>query len=264
MQISCKWTPLHLRKSQMSNNRSENRSPDQKREIKVQLDYYDYAEGSCLIEFGRTKVLCAATVEEFIPPHLRGQGKGWVTGEYNMLPKSSNERIRRERMKVGGRTFEIQRLIGRALRSVVKSEWLGERTITLDCDVLQADGGTRTASITGAYIALVQAIHHLQKRGKISNSFPFPITSYVSAISAGLVKGVPVLDLDYKEDSSADTDMNFVMTQDGKMIEIQGTAEKEPFSQDEFSKLLTLGTKGCQELCALQKELIGPLEWKKA
>ena len=248
----------------MTTTSSENRSPDQKREIKVQLDYYDYAEGSCLIEFGRTKVLCAATVEEFIPPHLRGQGKGWVTGEYNMLPKSSNERIRRERQKVGGRTFEIQRLIGRALRSVVKSEWLGERTITLDCDVIQADGGTRTASITGAYIALVQAVHHLRKKGKISDSFPFPIASYGSAISAGIVKGEAVLDLDYKEDSTADADMNFVMRDSGKMIEIQGTAEKEPFSEEEFQKLLILGKKGCIELCELQKELLGPLAWRKS
>ena len=245
-------------------NRSENRTPDQKREIKVQLDYYDYAEGSCLIEFGRTKVLCAATVEENVPHHLRGKGKGWVTGEYNMLPKSSSDRIRRERSKVGGRTQEIQRLIGRALRSVVKTEWLGERTITLDCDVLQADGGTRTASITGAFIAMIQAIHSLQKRGKISDSFPFPVSNYVSAISAGIVKGTPVLDIDYKEDSNADTDMNFVMTEDGKMIEIQGTAEKEPFSEEEFGQLLSLGKKGCQELCMLQKELIGPLEWKKS
>jgi ribonuclease PH len=204
-----------------------------------------------------------ATIEDGVPHHLRGQGKGWVTGEYNMLPRASSERIRRERTKVGGRTTEIQRLIGRALRSVVRSEWLGERSITLDCDVLQADGGTRTASITGAFIALTQAIHHLHKRGKISDSFPFPLKSYVSAISVGMVKGAPVLDLDYLEDSSADTDMNLVMTNDGKMIEIQGTAEKEPFTEEEFHAMLALGRKGCKELCALQAELLGPLAWRK-
>jgi ribonuclease PH len=244
-------------------SRSENRSPDQKRSIKITPNYYDYAEGSCLIEYGRTKVLCAATVEEGVPPHMRGQAKGWVTAEYNMLPRASSERIRRERSKVGGRTNEIQRLIGRALRSVVKNEWIGERTITLDCDVLQADGGTRTASITGAFIALTQALHHLQKQGKISNAFPFPLTSYVSAISVGIVNGVPVLDLDYNEDSVAETDMNIVMTHDGKMIEIQGTAEKNPFSEEELQKLLALGKKGCMELCDLQREILGDLAWKK-
>jgi ribonuclease PH len=243
--------------------RSENRTHDQKRDVKITLNYYDYAEGSCLVEYGRTKVLCVATVEEGVPHHLRGQGKGWVTGEYNMLPRASSERIRRERTKIGGRTQEIQRLIGRALRSVVKSEWLGERTITLDCDVLQADGGTRTASITGAYIALAQAIHHLNKKGKLSDSFPFPLKSYVSAISVGMVDGKPVLDLDYVEDSSADTDMNIVMTHEGKMIEIQGTAEKDPFTEEDFHAMLALGRKGCQELCALQAELIGPLAWRK-
>jgi ribonuclease PH len=243
--------------------RSGNRTPDQKRDVKITLDYYDYAEGSCLVEYGRTKVLCVATIEDGVPHHLRGQGKGWVTGEYNMLPRASSERIRRERTKIGGRTYEIQRLIGRALRSVVRSEWLGERSITLDCDVLQADGGTRTASITGAFIALTQAIHHLHKRGKISDSFPFPLKSYVSAISVGMVKGAPVLDLDYNEDSSADTDMNLVMTNDGKMIEIQGTAEKEPFTEEEFHEMLALGRKGCKELCALQAELLGPLAWRK-
>ena len=243
--------------------RSENRTPDQKRDVKITLNYYDYAEGSCLVEYGRTKVLCVATIEDGVPHHLRGQGKGWVTGEYNMLPRASPERIRRERTKVGGRTTEIQRLIGRALRSVVKSEWLGERSITLDCDVLQADGGTRTASITGAFIALTQAIHHLHKKGKISSSFPFPLKSYVSAVSVGMVKGEAVLDLDYVEDSSADTDMNLVMTHDGRMIEIQGTAEKEPFTEEEFHAMLELGRKGCKELCDLQAELLGPLAWRK-
>lgn len=247
----------------MSISRSENRSPDTKREVKITLDYYDYAEGSCLVEFGRTKVLCAATVEDNVPPHMRGKGKGWVTAEYNMLPKSSNDRIRRERSKVGGRTYEIQRLIGRALRSIVKNDWLGERSIMIDCDVLQADGGTRTASITGAFIALTQAIHHLHKQKKISDAFPFPIKTYLSAISAGIVEGTPVLDLNYKEDSAAETDMNFVMTGDGRIVEIQGTAEEEPFSEDEFSRLMSLGKKGCSELCALQQELVGPLEWRK-
>jgi ribonuclease PH len=243
--------------------RSENRAPNEKRDVKINLGYYDYAEGSCLIQYGRTHVLCVATVEDGVPHHLRGQGKGWITGEYNMLPRASSERIRRERAKIGGRTYEIQRLIGRALRSVVRSEWLGERSITLDCDVLQADGGTRTASITGAFIALTQAIHHLHKKGKLSDSFPFPMKNYVSAISVGMVNKIPVLDLDYVEDSSADTDMNLVMTHDGKLIEVQGTAEKEPFSEEEFHAMLALGRKGCEELCTLQAEILGPLAWRK-
>jgi ribonuclease PH len=247
----------------MALERSESRSPDQKRQTKIDIQFYDYAEGSCLVTFGRTKVLCVATVEDNVPPHLRGKGQGWVTAEYSMLPRSSPERIRRERSNVGGRTQEIQRLIGRALRSVAKTEYLGERTIMLDCDVLQADGGTRTASVTGAFVALVQAVHFLAKANKVSTTNPFPIQDFVSAISVGMVKDQPVLDLDYKEDSSAETDMNLVMTKAGKIIEIQGTAERDPFSQDQLLKMVAIGQKGCQELCQLQESILGPLQWRK-
>lgn len=247
----------------MAIERSESRSTEQKRETRIETKFYDYAEGSCLVSFGRTKVLCVATVEENVPPHLRGKGQGWVTAEYSMLPRSSPDRIRRERTNVGGRTQEIQRLIGRALRSVTRTEYIGERTIMLDCDVLQADGGTRTASVTGAFVALVQALHHLAKINKISTTNPFPISDFVSAISVGMVKEQPVLDLDYKEDSSAETDMNLVMTRGGKIIEIQGTAERDPFSQEQLSSMLKLGQKGCVELCQLQESVLGPLQWRK-
>jgi ribonuclease PH len=244
-------------------SRYDGRVLDQKREVTLQTGYYDYAEGSCLVSFGRTKVLCVATVDESVPPHLRGKGQGWVTAEYSMLPRSSPERIRRERTNVGGRTQEIQRLIGRALRSVTRTEYLGERTIMLDCDVIQADGGTRTASVTGAFVALVQAIQHLARHQKVSMTNPFPVSDFVSAISVGVVKGQPVLDLDYKEDSSADTDMNLIMTAAGKIIEIQGTAEKDPFSREELLSMISLGQKGCLELCQMQKSILGPLEWKR-
>ncbi len=244
-------------------SRSEGRTADLKREVQLQTNFYDYAEGSCLVSFGRTKVLCVATVDDSVPPHLRGKGGGWVTAEYNMLPRASPDRIRRERTNVGGRTQEIQRLIGRALRSVTRMEYLGERTIMLDCDVLQADGGTRTASLTGAFVALVQAIHHLARIQKVSMTNPFPVSDFVSAISVGVVKGQPVLDLDYKEDSTAETDMNLIMTASGKIIEIQGTAEKEPFSKEELMSMIGLGQKGCNELCELQKKILGSLEWKR-
>jgi ribonuclease PH len=232
------------------------------RPVKIEPNYYDYAEGSCVVSFGNTQVLCVATVEDGVPPHLRNQGKGWVTGEYNMLPRSSPQRIQRERKQVGGRTQEIQRLIGRALRSVVKPEWIGERTIVLDCDVLRADGGTRTASITGAFVAMTLAIRHLRKQGKLSDVLPFPISSYLSAVSVGIVNGVAVSDLDYPEDSTAETDMNLVMTQDGRIVEVQGTAEKEPFTREQFDALMGLGTQSCRELCELQKQIVGPLSWK--
>jgi ribonuclease PH len=247
----------------MAIERSESRTHQQKRETRIETKFYDYTEGSCLVTFGRTKVLCVATVEENVPPHMRGKGQGWVTAEYSMLPRSSPERIRRERNNVGGRTQEIQRLIGRALRSVIKAEYIGERTVMLDCDVLQADGGTRTASVTGAFVALVQAIHHLAKINKISTTNPFPISDFVSAISVGMVKDQAVLDLDYKEDSSAETDMNLVMTKAGKIIEIQGTAERDPFSQEQLTSMLNLGQKGCLELCQLQESVLGPLQWRK-
>lgn len=241
--------------------RSYERNIDEKRPVIIEPNYYDYAEGSCLIKFGKTEVLCVATVEESSPPHLRGRGMPWITGEYGMLPRSSSDRIRRERPNVSGRTSEIQRLIGRAMRSIVTMEGWGERTITLDCDVLRADGGTRTASITGAFIATVMALKSINKNGKLSKPVAFPVHNYMSAISVGIVDGKCVLDLDYSEDSTAETDMNLVMTSDGKIVEIQGTAEKDPFSEEQFFELLRLGKKGCQELCALQKEIVGDLSW---
>lgn len=215
-----------------------------------------------MVKFGNTEVLCVATIDDHAPPHLRGKGQGWVTAEYSMLPRSSPERIRRERNHVGGRTSEIQRLIGRALRSIVSLEGWGERSITVDCDVIRADGGTRTASITGAFIALALAFRHLKKIGKINNpNLPFPIKDYVSAISVGIVAGQPVLDLDYPEDSTAETDMNLVMTATGKIIEIQGTAEKDPFDKPTLDALIALGAEGCESLCTMQREILGPLDW---
>ena len=241
--------------------RSYNRLPESLRPISIDPNYYDYAEGSCVIAYGKTEVICVATVEDNVPPHMRGRGQGWVTGEYNMLPRSSPDRIRRERDKVGGRTHEIQRLIGRALRTVVRSDGWGEKTIILDCDVLRADGGTRTASITGAFVALVLAFRKLRQLGRIHENAKFPIQEFVSAVSVGIVNKTPVLDLDYSEDSTAETDMNLVMTSSAKIVEIQGTAEKEAFSQEEFLKLLALGQAGCESLCAIQREILGPLDW---
>jgi ribonuclease PH len=201
---------------------------------------------------GDTKVICTATVDNAVPPFLRGKGTGWVTAEYAMLPRSSAQRIQRERSKVGGRTHEIQRLIGRSLRSVVDMKALGERSVLIDCDVVQADGGTRTASITGAYIALVDALRHMQKQGMIAT---IPVKDYLAAISVGIVAGKPVLDLCYAEDSNAEVDMNLVMTGKGKIVEVQGTAEGEPFSLDEMEKLIDLGRKGIKTLVSRQKEL---------
>lgn len=238
------------------------RAENQSRPVSIDVNYYDYAEGSCLIKFGNTEVICVATVDMSAPPHLRGTGKGWVTGEYGMLPRSSPERIRRERNNVSGRTQEIQRLIGRTLRSVVNMEGWGERTIQIDCDVIKADGGTRTASITGAFVALVMAFRHMKKEGYIANNdLKFPVKDYLSAISVGLVDGKCLLDLEYIEDSQADTDMNLVMTASGNFVEIQGTAEKDPFSSDSLMEILAMGKKGCTELCALQKKILGPLTW---
>lgn len=249
----------------MSSNtikRSYSRPPETLRPILLEPGYYDYAEGSCLVSYGKTQVLCVATLEDSVPHHVRGTGKGWITGEYGMLPRSSPERIRRERDKIGGRTHEIQRLIGRALRTVVTMEGWGEKTLILDCDVLRADGGTRTASITGAFIALVQAFRKARQAGRIYGANPpFPVKDYVSAVSVGIIKGVPCLDLDYPEDSTAETDMNLVMTSTGKMIEIQGTAEREAFSHEELLQMLALGKQGCESLCAMQREILGPLGW---
>lgn len=233
--------------------RHDGRNPDQLREIRIERDFTRYAEGSVLISFGETRVLCNASVEEGVPPFMRGQGRGWVTAEYSMLPRATQTRSVREaaRGKLGGRTMEIQRLIGRALRAVVDFDLLGERTVVVDCDVLQADGGTRTAAITGAWIALADAFEKLVAQGIIPKS---PLKDSVAAISCGIVNGKPVLDLDYIEDSGADVDMNFVMTGDGRFVEVQGTAEEEPFSKAELDVLYNLAECGCRELTRLQNE----------
>jgi ribonuclease PH len=232
--------------------RPSGRAPDQMREILVEPGFTRHAEGSCLVAFGDTRVLCTASVESSLPPWLRGKGRGWVTAEYGMLPRATHTRGRREAAagKQSGRTQEIQRLIGRSLRAVVDLPALGERQITVDCDVLQADGGTRTASITGAWVALADCIGWMKTRNMIKANV---LKDNVAAISCGIFNGTPVLDLDYAEDSEADTDANFVMTGDGRIIEVQGTAEKNPFSQDEFLSLMALARKGVGRLVDLQK-----------
>ncbi len=233
--------------------RSSQRQADQLRPVRITRNYTCHAEGSVLIEFGQTKVLCTASVDESVPPFLKGKGQGWVTAEYGMLPRSTHSRMKREAAsgKQSGRTQEIQRLIGRSLRAVVDLQKLGERQITLDCDVIQADGGTRTASITGAFVALTDAINKLMAEGKLTES---PIRENVAAISVGVVDGVPLLDLDYPEDSACETDMNVVMTASGRFVEIQGTAEGEPFTREEMNALLGLAEKGIAELIALQQK----------
>jgi ribonuclease PH len=233
--------------------RADKRKLDELRKLKITRNYIKSAEGSVLIEMGDTKVICTATVENTVPPFLRGKGTGWVTAEYAMLPRSSGQRIQRERSKVGGRTHEIQRLIGRSLRSVVDMKALGERSVLIDCDVVQADGGTRTASITGAYVALVDAFRYMKKKGLITT---MPIKDHLAAISVGIVGGKPMLDLCYTEDSSAEVDMNLVMTGKGKIVEVQGTAEGEPFSKADLAKLLALGEKGIRMLIKKQKEVL--------
>ena len=232
--------------------RHDGRAPNQLRSFKVERGFTRYAEGSVLICFGETRVLCNASVEEKVPPFLRGEGRGWVTAEYSMLPRATHTRSVREaaRGKLGGRTMEIQRLIGRALRAVVDFELLGERTIVVDCDVLQADGGTRTAAITGSWIALADAVDKLLADKLLHKS---PLKDSVAAISCGIVAGQAVLDLDYVEDSGADADSNFVMTGTGGIVEVQGTAETVPFSQEAFDQLMVLAKKGIGELVALQK-----------
>jgi ribonuclease PH len=227
-------------------NRLVSRETDQMREVTIERNINKHAEGSVLISFGDTKVICTASVEKGVPPFLRGSGKGWITSEYGMLPRSTNTRMGREaaRGKQGGRTVEIQRLIGRSLRAAVDMTQMGEVTIKIDCDVIQADGGTRTASITGACVALHDAIATLDKS---------PTTQLISAVSVGIVNGVPVLDLEYVEDSKADTDMNVVVAEDGRFIEIQGTAEDEPFSSAELMEMLRLAEKGTDELKAIQR-----------
>ena len=232
--------------------RPSRRQPDELRAISLERGVVKYAEGSCLVKFGDTHVLVTATLEERLPPWLKGQGRGWVTAEYGMLPRATSERTRREATagKQGGRTVEIQRLIGRSLRSVIDLVALGERQITVDCDVIQADGGTRTASITGAWVALYDCIAWMKKREMLKAE---PIRDHIAAVSCGIYKGTPVLDLDYAEDSEADTDANFVMTGDGRIVEVQGTAEKEPFSEAELLALLALARKGVNKLTELQK-----------
>ena len=232
--------------------RPSGRAPDQMRSVRLERRYTRHAEGSVLVSFGDTKVLCTASVENKAPGFLRGKGEGWVTAEYGMLPRATHTRGGREAAsgKQGGRTLEIQRLIGRALRACVDRKALGERTITLDCDVLQADGGTRTAAITGAYVALVDAIRWLQARNEITRD---PVLGAVAAVSVGIFRGVPVLDLDYPEDSDCDTDMNVVMNDGGGFIELQGTAEGHAFRQEELDALLGLARKGINELIAAQR-----------
>lgn len=235
--------------------RPSGRKAGQLRDVELIMGYAKHAEGSCLVKFGDTHVLCTATVEEKVPGWMRNSGKGWVTAEYGMLPRSTGQRMDREaaRGKQSGRTQEIQRLIGRALRSVVDMKALGERQIRLDCDVIQADGGTRTASITGAYVAMAQAIQHVMNAGLLETS---PLVDSVAAISCGVYRGVPVLDLDYVEDSTAETDANFVITGKGGIVELQGTAELEPFSDEEFAQMLLLARAGCADLKTQQEEAL--------
>ena len=231
--------------------RSDGRAPDQLREVKITLDFIKHAEGSCLIEFGDTKVICTASVEERVPPFLKGTGQGWITAEYSMLPRATAQRTIREaaKGKLTGRTQEIQRLIGRSLRSAVDLTALGEITVWIDCDVIQADGGTRTASITGAFVALYRALERVDKLNAVKN--------FIAAVSVGIVDGQFLLDLNYEEDSMAEVDMNVVMNDQGLLVEVQGTAEGEPFSREALNRLLDLGEKGVKELITIQKETLG-------
>ncbi len=236
--------------------RPSGRQPDQMREVEITRDYTCHAEGSVLVRFGNTKVICTASVEDGVPRFLKGKGQGWVTAEYGMLPRATGTRNGREaaRGKQGGRTLEIQRLIARSLRAAVDLKLLGENTIYLDCDVIQADGGTRTASITGACVALVDALTHLLNSGKVKQD---PLKRLVASVSVGVYKGTPVLDLDYPEDSGAETDMNVVMTQHGGLVEVQGTAEGEPFKREEMDAMMDLADKGIKELFQMQQKALG-------
>ncbi|MFD2167211.1 ribonuclease PH [Thalassotalea euphylliae] len=232
--------------------RPSGRTPGQIRPVTITRNFTAHAEGSILIEFGETKVICTASVEEGVPRFLKGQGKGWITAEYGMLPRSTHTRMRREAAggKQGGRTMEIQRLIARSLRAAVDLAALGENTITIDCDVIQADGGTRTASITGACVALVEALNYMRAKDIIKTN---PLKHMIAAVSVGIYKGTPISDLEYLEDSEAETDMNVVMTETGKLIEVQGTAEEEPFSFDEMQEMMQLAKQGINELFDIQK-----------
>jgi ribonuclease PH len=235
--------------------RPSQRAPDELRPVRITRNYTKHAEGSVLVEFGDTRVLCNATIEERIPQFLKGKGEGWVTAEYGMLPRSTNSRMGREaaRGRQGGRTMEIQRLIGRSLRAVMDMKTLGERSITIDCDVIQADGGTRTASITGGYVALADAVASLMDKKVLKKN---PITGQVASVSVGIYQGTPVLDLDYPEDCSAETDMNVVMNGAGDFIEVQGTAEGHAFNQGELDAMLTLARQGIEQLLAEQRRVL--------
>ncbi len=234
---------------------TKKRKWDQLRDVKITRDVMKNAEGSALIEMGDTKVLCTATVEESVPPFLRDSGKGWVTTEYAMLPRATTERVRRDsvRGKIGGRSHEIQRIIGRVLRAVIDFDKLGERSITIDCDVLQADGGTRTASITGGFVALYEACSYLLREGLVEEN---PINDYIAAVSVGIVNDKLVLDLNYEQDSSAEVDMNIAMTGAGLLVEVQGTAEGKPFSKNRLTEMVKLAEKGIKELIKKQKEAL--------
>ncbi|MER6088553.1 ribonuclease PH [Streptomyces bluensis] len=238
-------------------SRIDGRTPEQLRPVTIERGWSKHAEGSVLVSFGDTRVLCTASVTEGVPRWRKGSGEGWVTAEYAMLPRSTNTRGDREsvRGKIGGRTHEISRLIGRSLRAVIDYKALGENTIVLDCDVLQADGGTRTAAITGAYVALADAVAWAQRK-KLIKAARQPLTGTVSAVSVGIVGGVPLLDLCYEEDVKAETDMNVVCTGDGRFVEVQGTAEAEPFAREELNALLDLAVSGCTELAALQRKAL--------
>jgi ribonuclease PH len=237
--------------------RNNGRPNDKIRDLKISRNFLKFPDGSVLVEMGETKVICGVSIEEKVPPFLRNTGKGWLTAEYSMLPRATPSRTMRESVsgRVGGRTHEIQRLIGRALRAVVNLDVIGERTIWVDCDVIQADGGTRTASITGGFVALVEALWHLKKKGVIEK---IPLRDSVAAVSAGIVKGEALLDLSYVEDSNAEVDMNFVMTGKGMLIEVQGTAEKTPFSKELFDMMYEYSARGIAEITRAQKAILGP------
>ncbi|OGC19714.1 ribonuclease PH [candidate division WOR-1 bacterium RIFOXYB2_FULL_37_13] len=236
-------------------SRSYNRRANQIRPVKITRNYLKHPEGSVLIEFGETKVICTASVEESVPHHRKNTGLGWVTAEYSMLPRATDKRVKRDRSgNINGRSQEIQRLIGRALRSVVDFDLLGERSIYLDADVIQADGGTRTASISGAFVAMYDAMLHLKKEGKIDK---IPVKEFLAAVSVGIVDGNCVIDLDYSEDSTAEVDMNVVMTENEKLVEVQGTAEESPFSQNQLNEMIDLAQKGIQKIIKVQKETLG-------
>lgn len=243
----------------MSYKRRSGRTYEQMREVRLTPGYTKYAEGSVLIEMGETRVICTASVDDRVPMFLKGQGKGWVTAEYSMLPRATETRTAREsgRNQVSGRTQEIQRLIGRSLRAVVQHNRLGERTIYLDCDVIQADGGTRTASITGSFVALVLALRKLYNNGKLAA--PLPVTDFVAAVSVGIIQGQTLLDLEYSEDSRAEVDMNIVRTGSGNFIEIQGTAESKPFSQEQMGQMVAMANQGIEQLIEAQRKLLGDL-----